>query len=270
MKISIIIPTLNEARYLPKLLESIKKQTFTDYEVVVADAGSKDQTRKVAQKYKARVMPGGSPAEGRNSGARNAKGEFFFFLDADVILPKDFLQKAYAEMEHRYLDLATCEFRPLSNLLMDKVIHDFFNTGIKIMQFFEPYVSGCCIFVTKRLFHRVKGFDETVKLGEDQDFVKRASKIRPLRVLESTRIRISVRRLRKEGRLVVLNKYLQAEMYRIFKGEIRENIVEYEFGNFDSMNASDQKQFLKKVESLLHTLKRKYRKLAKKGIKLSP
>ena len=79
MTISIIIPTLNEARFLPKLLESIKKQTFTDYEVIVADAGSKDKTLEIAKKYGARIVKGGFPAEGRNAGARAAKGDFLFF-----------------------------------------------------------------------------------------------------------------------------------------------------------------------------------------------
>ena len=45
--ISIVIPTLNEEKYLPKLLVSIKKQHYKDYEIIVADAGSKDNTRKI-------------------------------------------------------------------------------------------------------------------------------------------------------------------------------------------------------------------------------
>ena len=49
MKISIIIPTYNEEEYLPKLLESIKSQDFTDYEIIVADAQSDDNTREIAK-----------------------------------------------------------------------------------------------------------------------------------------------------------------------------------------------------------------------------
>ena len=68
--ISIVIPTLNESEYLPKLLDSIKKQTFTDYEVIVADAGSKDGTVEAAEKEGALVGAGGMPGVGRNRGAR--------------------------------------------------------------------------------------------------------------------------------------------------------------------------------------------------------
>jgi len=103
-KISIIIPTLNEEKYLPKLLESIKKQDFKDYEVIVADAGSTDNTKKIAKKFKARVVKGGMPGPGRNRGAEAAKGELLFFFDSDVKLPKGFLKKAHDEMEKRFLE----------------------------------------------------------------------------------------------------------------------------------------------------------------------
>ena len=48
--ISIVIPTLNEEKYLSKLLKSIKNQTFKDYEIIVSDNNSKDNTKKIAKK----------------------------------------------------------------------------------------------------------------------------------------------------------------------------------------------------------------------------
>ena len=51
MILSIIIPTYNEEEYLPVLLESIKQQDFSDYEIIVADADSKDNTVKIAEEY---------------------------------------------------------------------------------------------------------------------------------------------------------------------------------------------------------------------------
>ena len=51
MIISIIIPTYNEEEYLPVLLDSIKKQSYTDYEIIVADANSTDRTREIAEEY---------------------------------------------------------------------------------------------------------------------------------------------------------------------------------------------------------------------------
>ncbi|MCK5283834.1 MAG: glycosyltransferase [Nanoarchaeota archaeon] len=267
MKISIVIPALNEENYLQKLLQSIKQQTFKDYEVIVADAGSTDNTVNIARRYGAKVVKGGMPAIGRNRGAEAAKGDFIFFIDSDVKLPKRFLEKAYNEVQERYLELATCEFRPLSNLLIDKVMHDFANMYIKLSQFSNQHAGGFCIIVTKRLFERVKGFDESIKLAEDHEFIKRASKYRPLRVLNSTEIKMSVRRLDKEGRLKLIKKYMHSELYRLFKGELKEDVIEYEFGNFDKKQESKLEKNLIKIEKQLIKMNKNYKRFTKKYFK---
>ena len=84
MNVSVIIPTLNEEKILPHLLDDFRNQTAKDFEVIVADAGSGDKTVEVAKAYKAQLVKGGLPAVGRNNGAKIARGEFLFFLDADV------------------------------------------------------------------------------------------------------------------------------------------------------------------------------------------
>lgn len=79
--LSIIIPTLNEEKYLPLLLEAIRKQDFDgDLETIIADAGSEDQTLEIAKTFGCRVAPGGLPAKGRNEGAKIAQGDTFLFF----------------------------------------------------------------------------------------------------------------------------------------------------------------------------------------------
>lgn len=267
MKVSIIIPTFNEQKYLPLLLESIKKQPFKDYEIIVADANSKDKTVEIAKENGAIVVKGGLPGKGRNNGAKVAKGEFLFFIDADIILPKGFLGKVYNEMQERYLDLATCEFKPISRLLFDKVACDFVNLLIKISQFSIPHAPGFSIFVTKRLFNRVGGFDESIKIAEDHDFVKRASKYRPMRIIDSTYVKMSVRRLEKEGRINIVRKYLYVELYRLLKGEVRKEIINYEFGNFGEKEKATFEKEIKKVDKRLAILEKSYEKILKKYFK---
>ena len=58
VKLSIIIPTYNEEEYLPKLLYSINEQNFKDYEIIVADAGSVDKTKEIAESHNCKVIPG--------------------------------------------------------------------------------------------------------------------------------------------------------------------------------------------------------------------
>ena len=264
VKISIIIPTLNEEQYLPKLLNSIKIQSFKDYEVIVADAGSKDKTKSIAKKFGAKVVKGGMPAVGRNYGAKFAKGEFLFFFDADVKIPKNFLKDAYEELEEKFIDLATCEFRPLSNLHIDKVMHDFANISIKLAQYSKPHAPGFCIFTTKRLFDRVEGFDETITLAEDHEFIKRASQHRPLKILNSVKLYVSIRRLRKEGRLILIGKYLHAEAYRILRGELRNNEINYEFSDFKKNDKKFIERKLRKIESDIIRMNQEYNKMKNK------
>ena len=259
-RISVVIPALNEEKFLPVLLESLKNQTFKDYEVIVADAGSKDKTLEIAHSYGARVVPGGMPGPGRNRGAEVATGEFLFFFDSDVLLPNDFLEKAMREMDDRFIDLATCEFLPLSELTIDKAVFQLSNLIVKMNQNLNPRAAGFCIFINRRLFKRVGGFDESVVIAEDHDLVERASKFRPLRFLKTTSLSVSVRRLDKEGRLALLQKYVKVEMHLLTKGSVKDDIIEYEFGNFDEAEKSKRKKLLNDIEDGILKIDRQFTK----------
>ena len=259
MKISIIIPTKNEEVLLSKLLNSIESQDFEDYEVIVADAFSADKTREIAVGYGAKVVDGGMPGAGRNAGARAADGELLVFLDADVILPEHFLKNLHNEMQERYIDVATCAIKPLSDIQLDRVIHNLINLTIIANLRVDPKAFGFCIFITKRLFNRIGGFDETIKVAEDNDLVKRASEYRPLRFINSTFVHVSVRRFEKEGRLHYMAKGIGLNVYRTFKGEIRfdNDIVSYEFGGYDKTR--DKLKTLDKIENGLIKMETRYK-----------
>jgi len=252
MKVSIIIPALNEEATLPRLLDSIKVQDFDGYEIIVADAHSTDRTRETAAGYGCRIVDGGLPAVGRNAGAVVARGEFLFFLDADVVLPQGFIRNVYNEMQDRYFDLATCEIRPLSDYRLDRVLHRMINLAVVLNLRIDPKAFGFCIFVTRRLFRRVGGFDETIYVAEDNDFVKRASEFSNLRYLSSAYIMVSIRRFEKEGRFAYMKKGIKLNLYRTFRGEIRsDEVVKYEFDSFDKPETKEDRDFLDWVEKRL-------------------
>jgi glycosyltransferase involved in cell wall biosynthesis len=230
MKASVIIPTLNESALLPGLLDRLDGQTFRDFEVIVADAGSKDGTREICRSRGVILTEGGMPAVGRNAGAAAAKGDRLFFFDADVMPPPDFLEKALDEMTSERIRLATCWFEPDSDNPLDQLLFELANHFVKLSLKTDPHAGGFAIFVDRDLFERVGGFDETLKLAEDHDFVKRAARYAPLHMLESTQIRMSVRRLEKDGRFSYSAKCIQVELHRLFKGEVTEDIVDYQFG----------------------------------------
>ncbi len=229
--LSIIIPTFNEEKLLPDLLESIKRQKGVNYEIIVADNKSSDQTRKIAKAYGARVIPGGMPAQARNNGAKKAKGEILIFLDADVILPaKDFLRRCVAEFKKRDLQIATCVIRPISEKMIDEVLHKAVNLFIKASCKIVPHIPGCCIIVDKSIHRGINGFNEELKLSEDHDYAQRATQLGKFGILKSYPVFVSVRRLKKDGRMKTAVKYILSEAYVQLIGPIKSDIFNYQFG----------------------------------------
>ncbi len=268
MRISIVIPTLNEARDLPVLLESIGAQEFADYEIIIADAGSTDGTRETAARHGARVVEGGRPGAGRNRGAEAASGDFLFFLDADVKLPDGFLARAAAEIEERFLDLATCRYVPDSPLRTDRLLHAFANLYIAISQYGPtPHAAGFCIMISKRLFDRIGGFNEEMRNNEDHDLVARAARFRPLYVISELHVTVSVRRLEKEGRLGLIRKYMLSELSNLTKGLVPEDLFEYEFANYEDMKPRKFDDRLKRFEKSLDEMRDAYREIVSAGRK---
>ncbi|MBI2650149.1 glycosyltransferase [Candidatus Woesearchaeota archaeon] len=225
--ISIIIPAYNEEKYLPKLLECIKKQTYKDYEIIVADANSKDRTRQIAKKHGCRTVNGGMPSVGRNNGAKAAKGDILLFLDADSLIEKDFLENALGDIEKRNLDVAGSYLHPLSGKFTDRIFLAIFNAWTCTTQFFYPNACGSGIFCKKSLHEKVNGFDETIKLSEDMDYVRRAGKYGKFRIIKNSKLVYSMRRYDKEGRFRVGLKLLLSAIYRLFFGEIRSDVFNY-------------------------------------------
>jgi len=225
--ISIIIPTWNEEKYLPKILNCIKNQTYKDYEIIVADAGSTDSTTKYAKKYGCKVVKGGMPSIGRNNGAKIAKGKILLFLDADVQFDNNFLENSVNEIRSREIDVAGTYIYPLSDKLIDKIFLGTFNFWTYATQLFYPNAFGGGLFCENELHKKIKGFDKNIKLSEDMDYAKRAGNIGKFRTLRTVKIGFSMRRYDGEGRLNVGFKLLLSFFYRIFFGEIKSDIFNY-------------------------------------------
>lgn len=229
--ISIIIPTLNEEKYLPHLLHSIRNQTVNPAEVIVADNSSSDKTKDIALSFGCKVVSGGYPGKGRNTGARVAKQKLLLFLDADVVLPPDFLEKTFCEFRIKRLDIATCYIKPVSQNQVDHLIYNLADFYIWLTKEFFSQANGFCIFVKRQVHQKIGGFDEDIVLAEDFDYVKRAKNVGKFDLLESSRIFVSTRRLEEDGRLKVGLKYLALQFYLLVKGGVRSDIFKYKLGN---------------------------------------
>lgn len=229
--ISIVIPTKNEDKDLPVLLESIKRQTLQPKEIIVADADSTDRTQEIARSFGAQVVPGGLPSTGRNAGASQAVADHILFLDADVELrDPEFLEKSLGEILERRLDIATCDVFPLSDKYRDHFMHQAYNSYVRAWGSLFPHAPGFCLFVRKDLHDRIGGFDEAISFCEDHDYAKRAGKRGHFGFLKSTKIPVSIRRLDRDGRLAIAIKYLLAELHLAALGPIKHNLFNYQFG----------------------------------------
>ncbi|HLD97795.1 MAG TPA: glycosyltransferase [Candidatus Nanoarchaeia archaeon] len=225
--LSIIIITKNEEKCLPRLLESIKRQNFRDYEIIVSDAQSTDRTREIALAYGCKIVEGGLPSVGRNNGARVAKGEILLFLDSDVVLPNDFLRKSLKEMKKRDLGCAAPIFSLMSSRLFDKFIFSFYNNWIKLAEDIYPQAGGSCIFLKKEIFYSVEGFDISILFAEDADFIRRVSKITKFGILREIKCFLDPRIMYKESRIKLIYKNMLGAGYRTFFGEIRKPFFNY-------------------------------------------
>ncbi|HRZ85776.1 MAG TPA: glycosyltransferase family A protein [Candidatus Paceibacterota bacterium] len=94
IEVSVIIPAYNEENYIGKCLESLKKQSYKNFEIIVVDDGSTDKTKEIIKKFKkVRILSGEhkGPGYSRNIGAKNAFGKILVFIDSDMYFDKNYL-----------------------------------------------------------------------------------------------------------------------------------------------------------------------------------
>lgn len=233
MKISIIIPTLNEEKYLPVLLDSLERQSLLPSEIIVSDGFSTDKTREIAAVRGCVVVDGPDhPGTGRNRGAAVATGDLLIFIDADIILPDRFLENFMSRFIDSEALCATGIYEPLAGSPWEKFCYGFGNIFMYIVQIFSPLAAGYFIAIEKKLFLKLGGFDETLLLCEDHDLVKRASKHGGFRVFWIV-LFTSIRRYSENGKLVLAIFYFKVSIGTMLgKKYKRQNAkIKYEFGN---------------------------------------
>ena len=165
--ISIIIPVYNQAEHLANCLDSIKKQTYDNYEIIVVNDGSKDNVIKVIEKFKLifgfklayieQENRGASAA--RNRGAKLAKGEYIIFCDTDVIMKPVMLELMLKTLKDN-LSASFCYSSFIWGRKKFK-LWPFDAAKLKIM----PYINTTSLIRLKDF----PGFDETLKKFQDWD-----------------------------------------------------------------------------------------------------
>ena len=96
-RVSVIIPTYNQARFIPATISSVLEQTYKDFEIIVIDDGSTDDTQKELERFGSKIkvilQPNSERAVSRNNGVKNSTGAYIAFLDSDDLWSPDKLEK---------------------------------------------------------------------------------------------------------------------------------------------------------------------------------
>lgn len=130
IKISVIIPVYNVYEWIDQCLESIVNQSFKDFEVLLIDDGSTDNSDHKCEQWcnsdrRVRMIKqqNAGPSAARNTGIKEAHGEYLAFIDADDWIDKDFLLDLYSEAEKENADVAECDIWRFNNKTGEKTYH---------------------------------------------------------------------------------------------------------------------------------------------------
>ncbi len=266
---SVIIPTLNEEKFVPHLLDSLINQTQKNFEVIVVDGSSKDKTVDVAKRVADKlpllnvvVSKKASLPLQRNLGARAAKGAWLVFVDADSVLLPYSIERIGAFINSTNPSLFTTWCRPDSEVGGDALIILLANMLFEgSMIFHRPVAPGPLTIVKRSAYELVGGYDESLAWGEDYDFTNRIYKKGiPLMILRETLYVHSLRRFRNQGTLRTIQTYVKAILRVLLTKKTPRNVPGYIMGGhlYGKKKKNTKRQGLKnleqKVKKLTHDL----------------
>ena len=182
--ISVVIPTYNEENYIEDLLESIKQQTYQNYEVIAVDS-STDKTANILRKYKARVIkaPKINIAAARNIGIKASNGKVIALIDADYILSKNLFASVIRTFDEDEQGKIVCiEPRPRLNLkdlcrrdiIKFKLLNNLIYVYKKISFFTWIPAAYGCDFCRVDAVKKAGYFNENIDVAEDKEFFFKA------------------------------------------------------------------------------------------------
>lgn len=296
-KFSIIVPIYNVESYLKKCLDSIKAQSYKDYEVILVNDGTKDNSMEIAKKYPFKIVnqknQGLSMA--RNTGVKEASGEYIIFLDSDDYIEKDLLKEINTSLANnpdivRYQiqetyedkeDIVTYEEKPFTNKSGEE--------AFKLLTSYHFVENAWCYAIKRSYYQKEKFSFEKGTIHEDFGLL-------PLIIIKANIVNsityLGYNYLQRQGSIMSAKDYEKtkkkvADFYNHYKYLIEEidktNLDSSYFKSFISnslilkiteLNRKEYKTYLKLLKNenvfdnlLTDTLSRKIKKII---LKLSP
>lgn len=221
MKFSIIIPTYNRAVFLPKAIESVLSQTYTDWELIIVDDGSTDNTKDVVSQYSdSRIryiyQDNAERSAARNNGIARANGYYVCFMDSDNYMKPDRLEKlsTYIEKENKLACYYTgIEYiNELTGCGNIKEGHSYpfpMDVNLLIQDIIATPQICCAIEILRR--HQ---FNPVLSIGEDMELLFRITDEFPLVYLPN---QVTMVEVEHEGRSVAMHSKASEKQLKTLK-----------------------------------------------------
>lgn len=190
--VSVVIPTCNRGWSLKESIDSVLNQDFDGFELIVVDDGSVDDTRKILEAYKGRLITvhqgNAGVSAARNRGAALSRGRYLAFLDSDdVWLPRKLsVQVDFMAQNPEILVCQTEEIWIRNGVRINPKKKHKKPSGM----IFEPSLSLClvspsAVMIRKDFFEQMGGFDESLPACEDYDLWLRISSRHPIHLIDT-------------------------------------------------------------------------------------
>lgn len=190
--ISVIVPVYNAEKYIYKCVESICQQSYSNYELILINDGSKDKSLLICKEFSeldSRIVvidrPNGGASAARNTGLDAAKGDYIVFVDSDDYVSPDYLRNLYLAAKCRNFDIIQCNLQRVKNMDMNNKEVLFRDQDVveitkeQALNQRKYKVSVCGKIYRKAIFDSFH-FQESIIFEDDASyyiFIDRANKI---------------------------------------------------------------------------------------------
>ncbi|OGW85168.1 MAG: hypothetical protein A3C35_07185 [Omnitrophica bacterium RIFCSPHIGHO2_02_FULL_46_11] len=226
-KVSVLIPAYNMASYLSEAIESVFRQTFKDFELIVIDDGSTDNTREIVSRFKNHridyyYQDNQGRAAARNTGLHLAKGQYVAFLDADDVWNPDRLDRGVAALDSTpelglvHGEVEVIDEKGTQDLKRTAQIRKYYQAERKKGSGHLRLLDKCAIFSSAILLRReyavqVGDYDTAFPIYEDYDWYLRFSFCYPIGLINGPPI--AKHRLHSENSFSGFDSKQHAEIY---------------------------------------------------------
>ncbi len=254
--ISVIVPCYNQAQYLDECLQSVLDQTYTDWECIIVNDGSPDNTEDVAKKWVEKdarfrylFKENGGLSSARNAGIEIAKGEWTLPLDADDKIGERYLELAEKEFEKDYT-VIYCEAELFGNEIGKWHLPEF-----SLENLAKKNCIFCSAFYKKEDWKKVNGYDINMIYGlEDYEFwISLLKNKNTVKKLPQT---LFYYRVKENSMLTSLKSERINKMFNHISKKHTDFFLEY-LGSFNELFLL-QENTLKKYDKLLNSKKIKF------------